>query len=371
MRFTKLSFISLLIFLVSTGCTPSHQQEDDQNQLSEEDNSTLHTEKESHDLQEVIKPISLDEMEFHSVAGWKNNQEILYITNNASGAAVSTYQIFNGQSDLFFQSEHPIVQVVANADQSLFLIHTSPSSYEAELIFINQNGEVVYETSVVSTELNYTWNHMVTSQLFVSSFNEDWTYHTYVIDAKKNSIVKDSIAVPFIQWIDETSYTTIEWDDSTPSLTAPLYQYNGQNQQEALVANEVVANTNYEGYITSIELGNEEGEAAVRFYSSDSLQQVGEMPTRLVSLYSDWSIPYHDLDVKNDIFYLLEVNIEKTSFSLVSFNIENKEKRTVLENIDNLPIRLSPKGDYALYGARLEKVIKLEDDRMEDLIIFK
>jgi hypothetical protein len=67
-------------------------------------------------------------------------------------------------------------------------------------------------------------------------------------------------------------------------------------------------------------------------------------------------------------FYTFEINDEKTSFSLLSFDLKTKEKKTLIENIDNLPIKLSPNGEYAIYGARYEKIIHLTDKTMKELV---
>lgn len=371
MRLTKLCLCFLLIVLFGSGCNPSHQQENDEELLSMREQETPVKGSENQ-LQgkQLTLPLEAEEAQFHSVADWKDDKTIFYILNDSDGSKVYTYNIYSGDSILFFTSEAPIVQLEANEDNSLLLIHTSPSSYEAELIIVDSEAKVQYQTTIESYELQYTWNQQSQHQLFVSSFNEDWTYNTYIIDTKEQTLVENPVDIPFIQWINDHEVSYLKWDQEAPALTAPLYIYNLDSKEETSVSDGVVANTNYTNIMSTIEIVDEDGTATVRFYDSTSQQQLSEMLTRLVALYSDWSIPYHDMD-NNNHFYMLEVNKEKTGFSLISFSLDSGEKQTVIEKMENLPIKLSPNGDYALYGARYEHLINLDSQKMLELISLK
>ncbi|MBM7604683.1 hypothetical protein JOC75_002686 [Metabacillus crassostreae] len=371
MRLTKCIFLFLLVILLGTGCIPSHQQEHNKELSSMRE---LPNDKKEVTPQffgeEVLTPLQINEALFHSVADWKDNNTILYILNNAQSSEVHTYNIHTGKTSLFYKSEFPILQVEANEDHDMFLIHTSPSNYEAELVIVNEKAELLYTTRIESFELNYIWNHLKGDQLFISSFKEDWTYDTYVLNVNNQKMTKNQIHQPFIQWLDEKHVSYLKWDQEKPSLTAPLFVYNIENQSETLIAEHVVANTNFTGFLSTIELVDANGDAAVRFYNNENNEQLMEMPTRLVSLYSDWSVPYLDMDLNKDILYMLEVNEAKTEFSLVSFSTKTEEKNVLIQSIENLPIKLSPSGEYALYGGRFEKIINLNKVSIEELITF-
>nr|WP_226667449.1 hypothetical protein [Metabacillus litoralis] len=370
MRLTKCINVFMLIILLGSGCKPSHQQ--DNKELSSMRKLPLHKKEATHQFfgETEVTPLQINEALFHSVADWKDDETVLYVTNNAQGSEVHTYNIFTGETTQFYKSEFPILQVEANEEQTMFLIHTSPSNYEAELVIVNDEADMLYSTRVESFELNFIWNHTKTDQLFISSFKEDWTYDTYVLNVLDKKIVKNQINQPFIQWLNDHQVTYLKWDQEEPSLTAPLYVYNMEKKSESLHVENVVANTNFSKMISTIELFNSDGDAKVAFYDSNNLKKISEMSTRLVSLYSDWSVPYLDMDEKNGIFYMLEVNEAKTAFSLVSFSTLTEEKKVLLNSIENLPIKLSPSGEYVLYGARLEQLIDVNKVTMKELITF-
>ncbi len=367
MRLTNFLSIMLLIGLLVSGCIPSHQQEKGQTpnrEIKVPDNGS----ENQLNGKDMKLQLHINEGLFHSVAGWKDNETIFYILNDDEGSEVHTYNLYSGESELFYHSDVPIVQMAANAEKNLFLIHTSPSSYEADLIFLNKRAEIQYQTKINSFELSFTWNQANPSQIFLTSFKEDWTFDTYLIDLNEEKMVENPIEIPFIQWMDSVKVSYLKWDLDTPSLAAPLYLYDLDNQSEKLIAENVVANTNFNDLLTTIELIDDNGTAVVRFYHNDDQKKFAEMPTRLVALYSDWSIPYHDMDSRENLYYIFEVNEEKTDFSLVSFSPERNEKEVVIEKIKNFPIKLSPNGEYALYGPRYEKLIDLKKQSIKELI---
>ncbi|MCM3442138.1 hypothetical protein [Metabacillus halosaccharovorans] len=370
MRLTKLFSIMLLIQLFLSGCIPSHQQENNQEQQPSRER-IIQEEKEPENKPEEKKmnlQLDIKEELFHSVADWLDDETVLYIVNNAEGSEVHTYNLYTGDTKLFYKSEDPIVQMKANEDNSLFFVQTSPSSYKAKLLFLNREGVIQYQTEIESYELSFTWNQVNPDQLFVTSFNEDWSYSTKIIDIHNHQITENPVDIPFIQWINNNQVSYIKWDQEEPSLTAPLYMHNLKDHTETLLSEQVVANTNFPNLITTIELIDENGTAVVRFYDSDRQEKLAEMSTRLVALYSDWSIPYYDLDKEENLFYIFEVNEEKNDFTLVSFSPDTSEKKVIFESIENFQIKLSPNGKLALYGPRFEKILDLNNQLVEELI---
>lgn len=369
-RLTKFLTIMLLITLLLSGCFPSHQQENSQ-ELQTGRERVTQEEKDVEDQQTEKKmklQLDIKEELFHSVADWLDDETVFYIVNNSTGSEVHTYNLYTGESALFYKSEAPIVQMKANEDNSLFYVQTSPSSYEAKLLVLNEKGDIQFQTKLQSYELSLTWNQVNPEQLFVTSFNDDWSYSTQLIDIQKKKIIENPVDIPFIQWIDNQQISYIKWNQDEPSLTAPLYMYNLADHTETLISEQVVANTNYRNLLTTIELVDENGKAFVRFYDRENQEQLAEMPTRLVALYSDWSIPYHDLDKIENLYYIFEVNEEKNDFSLVSFSPKTNVKKVIFEAIENFPLKISPSGEFALYGPRFEKIIDLRNHSLEELI---
>lgn len=367
-RFLK-CFLFMVIVLLATGCNPTHQPEQNK-ELSTNRDLHKNEPKSASQLieEEEIISLELNEGLFHSVADWKDKETIFYIMNNKDGSTVYTYNIFNGEASIFYESEVPIVRFEANKSHSLFLIHTSPSSYEAELIVLDKNANLKFTTKIESYELQTMWNQIDNNQLFVSSFNEDWTFQTYLINVAENSINENPVDFPFIQWLNGNEVSYLKWDQNAPSLSAPLYIYDIKKQEETLLSKNVVANTNYDKVLSTFELLDENGAAVIKFYDMNSRKLIADMPTNLVALYSDWAIPFHDMASKGNHFYTFEINDKKTAFSLISYEIETEEKKTLIENIENLPFLLSPTGEYALYGARYEKIIRLADKTIKDLV---
>lgn len=371
MRLIKLVFLLMFTLLLCACCVSSHQQEKNKDLPPTEDVQKSREESNQQSKHDEVISTEINESVFHSVADWKDEESIFYITNTANGSTIHSYNIYTGDSSIFFRSEAPIVQFEANSNHSLFLVHTSPTTYEANLIILDEKGEIQYNTKIQSFELEFTWNQLNHEELFVSSFNEDWTYNTYIINTTEKSITDNPVKIPFMQWVGDTKISYLKWNQDVPTLTAPMYIYDRKMKEESLFANNVLTNTNYSNVMTTVEVFDDKGNASIKFYELSTMKLINELPTRVVSLYSDWSIPYQDYNKDKQVFYLLEVNEENTSYSLISYNIETKEKKVLIEGLENYQFKLSPNGDYALYGPRFEYMIDLKNKKLVDLITFK
>ncbi|MFC0269991.1 hypothetical protein ACFFIX_00770 [Metabacillus herbersteinensis] len=363
---TMLIFCSL--FLVS--CQHSQPSNDDTN-LSTIRDTNLEERSASTSLfgKQSLLPIKLEEQSFHSVADWKDDETIFYITQSSEGSIIHTYHLFTGEDNVFYESDAPIIKLEANEDHSLFLVHTSPTSYEAELIILDEDANETFYQKIPSFELQYTWNQTNSNQLYVTSFSEDWSFNTMIIDLDNGTVSENSISVPFVQWMNEKQFSYLKWNEEEPSLSAPLYIYDLNNEKETLLSENIISHHSYRDTMITIERSEQSNNKGIyRFYDLTTTTEVAKLETPLLSLFSEWLIPYYDYSDVGGIFYTLQANDTGTTFDLNSFNIEKSETKTILNEIENLPFKLSPSGEFALYGARFEKVIIIEDVEIKELV---
>ncbi len=59
------------------------------------------------------------------------------------------------------------------------------------------------------------------AELFVSSFYEDWTYSSYVLNPDEQTMETLDFPQPFAQWASENDLMFFDWDKEEPALTAP------------------------------------------------------------------------------------------------------------------------------------------------------
>ena len=70
----------------------------------------------------------------------------------------------------------------ANEDHSLFLLHTSGERNMAELLVVDKSGTEVFSWQAESFDMTYKWNPYQPDELFISTFLEDWSYKSFVIN---------------------------------------------------------------------------------------------------------------------------------------------------------------------------------------------
>ena len=129
--------------------------------------------------EEVMLPIKDLEGSFFSASGWIDNQTILYITETSEGSALFSYNLVNGQSSRLYSSVYSIVSVTVSPNRKNILIHSSPNSSTGLVTVISSSGKMIMSSEIPSNELAIEWNEHKGNLVLITSFTEDWQYHTY------------------------------------------------------------------------------------------------------------------------------------------------------------------------------------------------
>lgn len=361
MRKVKIIFV---VFMIALYACESHQP-NGEGKPNDHREGQLQKERE-------IQPAKVESEYFQQVAGWFDQETIIYIRNMSQGAEMILYNLYNGQAQTFFRANAPIVQIIPNKDLELFFIQTTPSNYEAQIIVINRNAEIVYEKSFSSFDVFMKWNPYQVNQFFLTTFYEDWSYDTYMIDVNAGEEKKNIIPVPFIEWAGPNQVAYIDWNNEEPELSASLYTMDIEEQTKELISNDVIGHAHSQSYTIFLKedvMAVAHGVLAVNHNEMDEIQF--ELNVPLVSQYSQWLFPYYEINDVDQLFYtFLPVDIidERPSFHLKRIDLEAKSESTVIENIANEPIELSPNGEFLLYGYRLEKLIDLKNEKIISII---
>ncbi|WP_044894422.1 hypothetical protein [Bacillus alveayuensis] len=362
------SCIVLLVFLFwLTACEASHQLGEKEKQQNGNGNENNQKETET-----TIYPIDIDEQFFQNIAGWYDESNILYIQNKPNLSEIIRYNLFNGQSSTFFVANTPIMQVVPSPDRNIFLVHLSPNHYQATILFIDRHGNELFKWEVGSYELHFAWNPYHSQQILVTSFLEDWSFETYLIDLAEQRIEKNVVEAPFVQWSNQHQFTYIKWDEEEPELSAPLFLYDLLDRNEKKIADHVIGHVSAGPFLLYLQENlDEKGKGQYVFLRFKDLQKLSFFDVSLISEYSGWLFPYFDVFNKRDEFYTfvpMDTTENNTSFHLINIQIKTGKKNELVKNIANEPISISPSGQYILYGYRFEKLIDIKDRKMINLI---
>jgi len=319
-------------------------------------------------------PIEIPEGEFYKIGGWFSDHQVLYITNLEQSSSVYFYNLLTGKSELLYKSEVPIVTIQVSPSKKNILIQSSPSTYEGQVTILSPEGSELMKQSFPSYELAFEWNPFNESEILISSFKEDWTYQMLLLNIEQSKTTDLSIPQPFIKWVGEDEVAYLNWDETSPSLFAPLISKKIGAEGEEVLFNDVLQFSTYHNILMTVTTRDEEQlQASYHFYNKDN-QQLYSFSIPHLTMFSGWLVPYHDFNESTGKFITLkplksvEADAYSEGFELVSYDINKGITNMILQGLKNEPILLSPSGEAALYGNRFEKIINLETNEISEFI---
>jgi hypothetical protein len=364
----SIGFIALLVVLLAS-CS-SFQPDGIENAMEREVQVSLKDIPSGHFFGDLpIIPIELNGEQFNTVGDWFDNTSVLYIVNGNNGSKIYRYHLYTGVRELFFETTHQIITLEANQNRSYFVVHTSISGYEANLIILDHQGNEVVNWAVESVELQYVWNPFDENQLFITSFQDDWSFQNYVVDMKQKQVEKAEVNQPFIQWIDSSKVAYLQWENEL-SLNAPLYQYNIVEKTEEKVLENTLAFHTYKELL--ITISSVETNSLYQFFDTKNLQLKQSFQLPMINTFSDrWWIPHYDYNTASDSFFYFQpimVENELASLQLIKYSVKTGEETVVLNETSDRPINLSPDGTLCLIGFQLEELIDMKKNEIKPLI---
>lgn len=367
MRF-RVTLLAIITAILITGCSQQSHQPHGVSELAELRKPGIEERYISVDFLEEKNLIPLSDENFFSVEGWLDNQHILYLSENAEKSTAYKYNLFTGEKEILFESSASIVQLELNPEKNLILVHASPSSFEAEITIIDPMGNVKTKRTIPSSELTFSWSP-TGERLFLTSFDENWTFQTFILNMSDLSLDKNPLGIPFIQWLSDEEVTYLKWNEAEPQLTAPLYKHSLVSKKEVLIEEQIISHANFKDYSFAVQVENEEESiGSYTFYNGNYEDIIYSFDVELLPLYSEWLVPEFDYSSRSGLFYTFVPGTVENKFDLTAVDPKSKKTEAVLENIDNSEIKLSPNGELALYGSYLENVINLKDYKIKGIV---
>jgi hypothetical protein len=324
--------------------------------------------------QEWKLPIAVPEGEFYKAAGWLSENEILYITNQEQTSFLYQYNLQNGKSKLLYQSDTPIASVEISPAKKYLLIQSSPSTYQGLITITDLTGKVKMKEAISAYELGFEWNPYNDSQIFISKFNQDWTFEMILLDIKSLSSKMVNLPQPFIKWTDKDEVAFLTYDENKSELFAPVIKKNLKVNKEETIFPSVYQFSSFHNMLMTITVKDEDTSKAVYTFYSKNRKEIFHFLVPQLSKFSDWLVPYNDYNEKKGEFILLtplestDADTYSKGFDLVNYNVKEGSSRIILKGLTNEPLEFSPAGDACLYGNSFNKIINLKNNKMIELV---
>ena len=316
-----------------------------------------------------------DENRIEKVYGWLDGETLLYGVKEkgTDSTQIMAWNFAEEKGRIFYQPQGQVAAVSISPKQSHVLIHSAETADKASLDILDRDGNELYSVIIPSVELSYEWNIYQPGVLYLSSFNKEWSFTSYVVDAAEKSVEPIEVDQPFPQWGGPDELWYLDWKGGNPSLKAPLIKTElGKDKKEGILL-DVIYFRKMESHFMTIQDESEGHNQAVYSFYKDNGELLSAFKVPHLKNFSDWLIPYFAADEKNS--KLLTFVPEKAgmadqyngTFHLNSFDFSSGKKEDVMGGLSNEPISCAAGGRWCLYGFQFEKVIDLEKKKIKSL----
>ncbi|HLU22184.1 MAG TPA: hypothetical protein VKZ77_06850 [Bacillaceae bacterium] len=315
-----------------------------------------------------IIPINITKDQFERVYGWLDNHHILYSFTSEGKYILNKHNIMNGETNVIFTSESPIVNVLIHESKEQIFVHTSPNGHLAQVYFMDNKGEITFETAIESFELAYEWNDFNPNIMLTTAFYEDWTFKVHKINVSNQQMEEIDNIQPFYKWLSEEDILIQSWAEDEMSFFAPLIRKSlNQRDDSSSVMQEVFRYDTFSDTVMVITVSDEiQSTLQYSFYTQDFSKLLFELSIPSLTQYSDWQVPYYDFVSTQSKFLTFaplnhgSVDLYTDGYNLISLDLVVGEDVIVFENMENKPLSCSPDGLKCLYGFELEEVLDLQ-----------
>ncbi|WP_243297227.1 YqgU-like beta propeller domain-containing protein [Bacillus litorisediminis] len=364
----KLIGLIAALFLFLTACEDSNSVKP----ISEVPPTTNDTAQNSVDKL-VVTPLTVQNRDQIQFVDWFSNEDVIYIEHKNQESTIFKYHLPSGEKTPLFVTPGFVQLAEVSPERDQLLIQYSSKENEATLAVLDEQGKVNATVTIPSVEVYTNWNRTNQAKLLVTAFSEDWSYQSYIWDTEAMQLETVELNHPFAEWGGSSTFHYIEWDESQPSLLAPLKQIDSSGKISTLAEDVYYAKSFGEWFFTLSPSELSEDKGTYQFYSSNG-NQLGQMDVFHLNSYSEWLIPfYDDINKQNEFFFFQPVeggqaDLYNKGFILTSYQLNTGESKILMEGLENLPIECSPNGSYCMYGYQLENILLISEQKMVPLI---
>ncbi|PLR76499.1 hypothetical protein CU633_16195 [Bacillus sp. V3-13] len=365
-------FCIIIFTTILSSCSPEKESEP-HSDIGEKDIGKNHPSPTFRDEQ-PITPINIPDGTFNRVSGWLDHETILFTTNVSHGSNVYTYNLRSGESSLLYENQSPIVDVHISPSKRQFLVHSAPSTYAGVITVLDRSGKQMFSRQIESFELAFKWNPYDEDIILVSSFAEDWSYSTYLLNVPGGELTDVNLPEPFAHWLNRRELVFLDWDENNPGLLAPLVKKEIGSPEEPALFENIIEISTFKNLLITVSVNREKPEQGIYTFLSNDLKKISSLSFPHLTRFSGWLVPHFDFIGTARRFMTFrplssgEADNYAAGFQLVSYDLKSGDETIYFEGMDNEPLSCSPDSMMCLVGYQLEKLLLLNSKKVIPLI---
>lgn len=321
--------------------------------------------------QEPLHIFKADPSSFHFVADWLTDSEILYVEMRSGVYQVKSFNLETGESNLVYEDESYITDIIVHPSLNYLLVHTSDQSDLAVVKVVSMDGVVQHQVEITSTELAIEWNDLDPEKILFTAFHEDWSFDLFVFNGHTEGLSIIEMDDPFPKWIGDNRIANMLFSEHPLDGGEIQFLNIATGATERYSADNVIYFDAYEDnllIVQSLEADNftyslRNGDGTV----------LAEWIMKPVSNYSEWVVP--EVEWINGESFLYKGASRSGQLDELSseFNLYLQEvgnPKIIIEGLDADSLTCSPSGKRCLNGYTFEEVIDVESGERLNWIEF-
>lgn len=361
----RMRFFPFFLFFVLVGCS-----EDDQNVINEEN---LQQKGEQDFIAREMIPLLLDQEKYIQTVGFISNSEVIYITHENGYSNIYRYDLLSGKSTLLNKVEEPVIQAFMHPSKKFIMLHCSDSEESAIVKMMSVEGQIMFELAIPSKEIYLNWHPENQELLFISAFNSDFSFTSFVYDGKKDSQVIVDLPTPFASWLNEEELVYgLTPDDVTQGKV--FYRTDWRNGDVELLSEKndlLLAKKTPSG---ELYISLDSTDESFHYIYNKGKDMLFSASTAAISSFLEWYVP--DIQFgKGEAFYTLVAD-DKTVLEEYNgeFTLQRFDSSGVKELITMpmyTPYIVSPNEKWIFYGYDLSNAYDVENEEEHKWLILK
>lgn len=312
---------------------------------------------------ETLVPYQANEQTFQMVGGWLKNDTVVFAEYSRGETILYSYNYTDGQKNELFKADMAITHFETSSKGDYILLQGSSSPKQTDLLLIDSNGKVRFKKQFSSHDLAFSWSKTNSDRLFVTTFNEDWSYKTTIYYPLSGSERISPVDAAFAEWNGDDKLLYMK--DGTQSSGSLLYQYDLERGEEKVLSDGILAV--FSGGRTWIALEGENGQLV---YAAHKGLQKQQFTGSLIPEDAATNVPKVEINPSGNNFLSFEYDDKANQLNLISYSLDQEKKSTLLADVKNAPMVFSPDGTKILYGFQLEKMYNIATGSLKTLIRF-
>ncbi|MGN1400718.1 MAG: hypothetical protein ACI4XL_04375 [Bacillus sp. (in: firmicutes)] len=299
-----------------------------------------------------------EEAEFGHVYGWMDNETVLY-TDYADGLnRLLSYHLSTKRQEVLYETDQIISEASISPNQQYILVLSSEDHLKLNVQFLTMDGVELYTLSFPSKEYNFEWNQFAEGVISLETFQEDWTFRTFIINIEDQQLEEVTVPEPFAQWGGKKSLLYLDWGEERSDSTAELKELELETGSISNVDSEILSFQALKGALVLVkETADGKGNAKLIYSVLDGDGNlIGEFEAERT--HSDETVPpYVFLPERNELFALVpEGSGYDGGMDMVSYDCRTGTRSLIMENLEDAPFMCRPDGMGCLYGYKGEKL---------------